>query len=134
MKLRLAFVLITALVAAGCGGKRPYPVEGKIVFSDGTAATALAGFLVGMDSGGQVGANGMVQADGSFRVGTYENDDGALPGKYRVSLTPPDPPLDQPAPKPIIDPKYGDFATSGLNAEIKAGSNPITLTVERAKN
>jgi hypothetical protein len=131
-RVKLAFVLLTA-VTVGCSSNRPQPVQGKIVFSDGAAATELAGYLVGMDSGGPEGANGVVQPDGSFRVGTFENDDGAMPGKYKVSLTPPDPPLDQPVPPPIIDPKYSNVETSGLTVEIKPGDNPVTLTVERAK-
>jgi len=104
------------------------------VFEDGSAATDLAGFIVALDSAEQpIGANGVVQPDGTFTVGTEQTDDGAYPGSYRVSLTPPEPPLDQPAPKPIIDPKYGSSNTSGLEVQIQPGDNDITLAVERAK-
>jgi hypothetical protein len=74
-----------------------------------------------------------VQADGTFRIGTYEDDDGALPGKYRVALTPPEPPLDAPRPKPIIDARYGDLDKSGLTADIKAENNVLEIKVERLK-
>lgn len=130
----LPFVAILAVtMVAGCG-RSTYPVSGRIVFADGTPATELDGFIVAMESAEHTsGATGVVQPDGTFRVGTQEVDDGAKPGKYKVSLTPPDPPLDQPAPKPIIDPKYSSMATTDLEVEVTAGSNEVTLTVERAK-
>ena len=125
---------LLTLVLVGCGGPRPYPVSGKIVFGDGTPATDLADFIISMDSVDRPeGATGIVQPDGTFKVGTQDNEDGALPGKYRVVLIPPDPPLDQPAPKRIIPPKYGSADTSGLEVEVLAQTNDITLTVERAQ-
>lgn len=131
---RLICAVWLTILFLGCGGNQPQPVQGKIVFSDATPAKDLAGYTVSIDSVEQnVSATGVVRPDGTFQVGTNAPDDGALPGKYRVSLTPPEPPLDQPAPKPIIDPKYSKTSTSGLEVEIKPGVNPVTLTVERAK-
>src|SRR5688572_27192887 len=103
------------LLVAGCSTSGTYPVQGKVLWSDGTPATELSEFTVSFDSPEhKVGANGVVQADGGFTIGTYENDDGALPGTYRVALTPPEPPLDAPRPRLIIDSKYSDLDKSGL--------------------
>lgn len=134
LMLCCACLAALAIGVAGCNTKGTYPVEGKVVYDDGTPAVELAGYTVSMDSSEHnVGANGVVQADGTFRIGTYDNDDGALPGTYRVSLSPPTPPIDQPAPKPIIDGKYGHMDKSGLTANIKAERNVVELKVERLK-
>ena len=132
--LRFVAIALLSCLAAGCSTKSTYPVEGKVVFADGSPATELAGYTVSFDSAEQkVGANGVVGADGTFRIGTFEDDDGAMPGNYRVALTPPAPPVDEPPPATIIDKKYGDLDSSGLQAEIKPEDNVIELKVERLK-
>jgi hypothetical protein len=124
-----------ALMFTGCGGSGTVPVAGKVVYSDGSPATDLAGYLVNLDSSElKVSANGAVQPDGTFKVGTYDVEDGALPGKYKVAITPPEAPIDAPPPKPIISPKYGDLNNSGLEAEIGSDPANLTLQVERLKN
>ena len=134
--IRSFYAMLAALpvVLAGCGGNGTYPVEGKVVYQDGVPATDLAGYLVNLDlPDQQVGASGLVQPDGTFTIGTFEDDDGALPGKYRVAITPPEPPVDAPPPKPIIPRTYGDLQKSGLEMEVKPEDNDITLTVQRLK-
>src|SRR5581483_9851663 len=83
-----SFLLVCTLV--GCGG-RTHPVEGKVVFKGSTdPARELAGYQVMFESAEQkVSANGVVQPDGTFRVGTFKDNDGAVPGKHRVALSPP---------------------------------------------
>jgi hypothetical protein len=129
----LPFALVAALaLLTGCGGKGVYPVDGKVVYTDGTVAKDLAGHSVNFESDElQVSATGEVQPDGTFRLGTYEHDDGALPGKYRVSIAPLLPIGDAAPPKAVIDPKYGQLDSSGLEATIEPKSNALTLTVER---
>lgn len=125
-------VAVLAVCLGGCGGKGTYPVQGQVVYHDGTPATDLEGYMVSMDLPDEkVGASGVVQPDGSFRVGTFADDDGALPGKYRVALTPPEAPVDRPTPKPKIAAKYGALASSGLEVEVKPESNNVTLQVKR---
>jgi hypothetical protein len=131
---RLGFPGLLLLVAvAGCGGSKLYPVEGKIVYPDGQAAVELAGASVEFDPvEGKEGARGQVQADGSFRMGTFQPADGVVPGSYRVCIQPPLPDLDRPVPS-LLPRRYGDFQTSGLQVTIKPEKNPLTLIVERAK-
>jgi len=95
------------LLCAGCGGKGTYPVEGKVVYPDGAAAIDLAGHTVNFESAElNVSATGEVQPDGTFKLGTFENEDGAPPGKYRVTIFRPLPIGDEPPPREIINPKY----------------------------
>jgi len=81
------------LAAAGCsGGSTPYPVHG-IVYLDGEPAKELAGGTVTFNSPElHKSASGQIQADGSYRLGSTKKDDGAIPGKYQVSVSPPENP------------------------------------------
>src|SRR4051795_1119568 len=80
---------LVPIVAIGCGeddgiGQR-YPVSGKVTYKGEPVAKGTVGF-VPMDSGGRV-ANGDLQPDGSYTLTTHTPRDGALPGKYRVSVS-----------------------------------------------
>ena len=129
------FLAVTILTLAGCSTHSTQPVNGKVVYSDGSPATDLVGHIISFDCPEHnAGASGVVKADGTFKVGTYTDDDGAMPGVHRVAISPPEPPVDAPVPLRLIDKKYGDMATSGLEVEIVSGTNEVTLTVERAKH
>lgn len=130
----LGIAMGLALACNGCSTSATNPVSGKVVYTDGSPATDLVGHTVSFDCvEHQVGASGEIQADGTFRLGTFTDNDGAMTGTHRVAISPPLPPVDAPAPLLLIDKKYGDMATSGLEVEIKPGANEITLTVERKK-
>lgn len=118
---------------SGCG-KKTYPVEGEVVFDDGTPAKELAGYHVMFQSlEHKASASGIVRADGSFTVGTMQDGDGSFLGPQRVALAPPAFELGKPRIPLLIDAKYGTFETSPLEAEIKNERNKITLKVERKK-
>jgi hypothetical protein len=81
-----------AFVAAGCGGgaDSPSPVHGT-VYLDGMPAKELAGGTVTFNSEElHKSASGEIQADGSYRLGSLREDDGAIPGKYQVTVSPPE--------------------------------------------
>jgi hypothetical protein len=122
------------LVLAGCGGKS-VPVNGLVKFSDGSDVSVLQGYEVSLQAeGGGASSYGTIEADGTVKLSTFGQFDGAVPGKYRVTITPsasPDP--DKPPPKPAIPAKYGAFETSGLTVEVQAGANSIEWVLERAK-
>jgi hypothetical protein len=126
--------VFVAFVACGCG-ERTYPVQGQIVFEDNAPARELAGYTIMFQSEQhQKSASGIVAADGTFTVGTFQDNDGALRGKQRVAITPPIPDTDAPRPPVIIDPaKYSDFAKSQLEVDVKAETNKVTLKVERLR-
>jgi hypothetical protein len=125
------------LFVAGCSSGI-YPVEGKVVWQDGSPATELAGSHVIFDlPDQQTGARGYVQPDGSFRLTTKSPNDGALPGDYRVMLV-------EVGRKPIggpesgrlapgaMDSRYSDPSTTDLKVTVEPRPNKLTLTVQRA--
>ena len=59
----------------GCGGPRPYPVSGKLVYDDGAAAADLAGAEVIFSSQElHVSSSGSVNAEGDllYRGATFD--------------------------------------------------------------
>jgi hypothetical protein len=130
--------LLAALVlcgAAGCGGLTS--VEGKVVFKDGSSVKPLAGGLVVFEplaGAGKTAARGAIQEDGSFKLGTHREDDGAAPGKYRVHVTPPAPTVAQLRkgnPPRVIHPRYQKSDASPLEFTVTSGKNEFTVAVER---
>lgn len=135
-----SLALLSVVWMSGCGGQKLYPVQGKIVYTDGTPAKDLEGYTVALESIDQaataekagVSGWGRVQADATFHISTYREGDGAVPGRHRVAITPEVQLSDGSVAKPIIPPRYTRFETSGLEVEIKpTSSNEITLTIER---
>jgi hypothetical protein len=125
-----------AIMTAGCGHGTA-PVQGKVVFADNqAAATELDGYVITMESAERkISATGIIESDGTFLVSTFEQGDGAMPGAYRVAITPPLGTLtsEGPAAKPIIDPRYGQLKTSNLDVTIEPGNNEYLVEVERAR-
>jgi hypothetical protein len=82
---------LAVLLVAGCSGANTlYPVHGT-VYLDGQPATELAGGTVTLNSGElHKSASGQIQTDGTYRLGSLRQDDGALPGKYEVTVAPPE--------------------------------------------
>ena len=130
--------VVLCVFLCGCGSGGPYPVDGRVVWKDGSPATELAGSQVVFDlPEKQTSARGIVQADGTFRLATTKPNDGALAGTYKVVVIETRKPLGGPdsdaiAPG-VMDVRFYDPATSGLRATVKPGTNKVTLTVERAR-
>jgi hypothetical protein len=80
--------LLCALVAAGvgCGGAgKPVPVRGTVLL-DGQPLSGATVTFMPMENVGR-SASGMTVEDGSFRLTTFNQNDGALPGEYKVTVT-----------------------------------------------
>jgi hypothetical protein len=131
----LAVALLLTALLAGCGGGT-YPVEGQLVWKDGSPAKELEGSFVLFElPEKQTSAKGTIQADGSFRLTTNKPNDGALPGEHTVlvveigrkPLGGPDATALAPG---AMDARFSDPRTSGLKATVNPGTNKITLTVE----
>jgi hypothetical protein len=129
-------VLFLIAFLVGCGSDI-YPVEGKVVWKDGSPAKELKNSLVFFNlAEKQTRAQGQVEADGSFHLTTNKPNDGALAGEHdvliievaRKHLGGPDGSALAPG---AMDSRFSDPRTSGLKATVKPGTNPITLTVER---
>jgi hypothetical protein len=118
---------------AGCGEREIYPVEGKVLFSDGQAAGELQGAFVVFDAANRkASARGVIGPDGGFRLSTNGNDDGAYVGKHRVQIGIPRSVPEGGATRVVtMDHRFTRFDTSGLTANVQPKRNVITFTVER---
>lgn len=129
--------LLAAALLGGCATNGPQPVEGTVVWEDGTPATELATAQVVFDLPAQkTSSRGSVRPDGTFRLTTFRPDDGALPGDYKVMMLevarktmPNDSTRLMPG---ALDSRYADPSTTDLTASVKPGVNKITLKVKRA--
>jgi hypothetical protein len=128
-------LLLVSIALSGCGDSSMGQVEGKVVWSDGSPATELAGGQVIFESQAmRITARGEIGPDGGFTLRTSQDGDGAKVGDYavaivehRVATAGEGSPL-APQRLPV---KYYEFKTSGLTAAVKPGHSPVTLTVER---
>jgi hypothetical protein len=122
-----------AFLTAGCGGREIYPVRGQLVDPDGQPITGMEGAAVEfecVDAGSS--ANGTVNNDGTFTLTTEKAGDGAHLGKHRISIQRKYLGPEQQAPH-VIDPKYENIDTSGLEYVVEAKNNDVKLTVQRYK-
>src|SRR6476619_741021 len=125
--------LVTVLLG-GCATNGPQPVEGLVVWEDGTPATELAAAQVVFDlPASHTSARGSIGTDGAFRLTTFNPNDGALPGDYKVMMLevcrktmPGDSTRLMPG---ALDSRYADPSTTDLTAFVKPGVNKITLKV-----
>jgi hypothetical protein len=130
--LVIALILAAAL---GCGGRSTYPVRGKVVFPDGTPLPGGRVIAEPTDATHQVSARGEIQPDGTFELGTFTDNDGALEGEHHVLITPPeDLVIVEGKPRrPSIDKRFKRFETSELKIVVTRdpGKNNFTLTVKK---
>lgn len=136
-KLLPPFVMMVVL--AGCGGSgdkwtdaRPetYPVSGTVLYNDEPVEGATVIFS---PVGHENGAVGLTAANGEFQLRTFEPNDGAVAGDYKVTIRkvevisdgadgPPAIPDPTPAPleeRSFLPERYGKAASSGLTASVK---------------
>lgn len=76
-----------ALGALGCGGSagKPVPVSGVLLEEGKPLADARVTFNP-VESGGRM-AFGLTDSEGRFRLTTFRHNDGALPGRYKITVT-----------------------------------------------
>src|SRR5262245_36248355 len=81
----VAACALAALTLTGCGD-RLYPVRGTVTLDDGTPVTKGMIICERFEGGPAVSAQGAIQPDGTFRLGTTKPGDGLPVGKYRVLI------------------------------------------------
>jgi hypothetical protein len=121
-----------AVVASqiGCGGSdRPktIPIAGRVTFNGKdpgefgklffTPTQAAEGYV-------KRPASGSFDQDGSYRVMSWEPDDGLVPGHYTVSVSP----ADVNATK--IPARYHQSGTSGLELDVPVDESQIEFNVD----
>jgi hypothetical protein len=131
-RLGLTLAVLAGLV--GCGGGKTAPVNGRVKLKDGSDVSVLAGYSLTFEAeGGKTSAVGEVDRDGAFKLSTFGANDGAMPGKYRVAINPPNnPDPDKPPTRSKLPARYANLETSGLTAEVKPGQNNIELELDKA--
>jgi hypothetical protein len=128
----LPLALVPLIGAAGCGNGL-HPVRGKVTFDDGKPLARGIVVFESKEAERKVTARGEIQEDGTYELGTRQPGDGAPAGAYRVLIAPQED-IDAPAPERQVtfDSRYRDFKTSGLEFEVKAGTNEFPIRLTRA--
>jgi hypothetical protein len=126
---RIGLLVATGMLAAGCGSDQPtvVPVDGVVRIDGQPLRTGTVRFIPAAGRS----ARGQIQSDGSFRLGTYREADGAQVGMSRVAITAfevpagnVNPDVDRPRSKSLIPLRYNSTANSGLTFEVKpSGTN-----------
>jgi hypothetical protein len=94
---RIAFVCVVLLmlpIVSGCGESSPFetvPVTGTVQMADGSSMAQMVKrslrFTPNSVSEESRVATGDISPEGAFELGTMKTGDGAIPGKYAVSVT-----------------------------------------------
>ena len=139
--MRRGVLLAAAALAglAGCMGTGPalpaaVPAKGVIQLADGQPLREGRLELSPKAKDG-IEAFGDVHADGSFTLTSYKPNDGAVPGRYVVTISPYNYAAPGGSPKPSADAaripaKYLEAGTSNLEVEIKSPDNSLQLRLD----
>lgn len=134
-RLLVCGLAMTAL--AGCSDRMPTtPVEGKVLYQG--KPLEFGSVLFQPDKGPL--ARGVIASDGTFRLSTYTDGDGAVVGQHRVQIVccefqrPGSEMAFQGEPDPgpsFIPEKYGSMHSSGLQVDVKLeGNEPLVFDLK----
>jgi len=130
---RFAVLIFVLLFAAGCGNQN-VQLRGTVTFEDGTPLTMGAVIF----STETFMAGGSIDSEGRFVMGSYGMSDGLPPGTYKVyiagaveELGGGGSDLSGMTQWSLIDPKFGNFATTPLTCEVPAPRNTFDIVVPR---
>ena len=125
------FILSLVLSLVGCtpSDRLPTaPVSGRVTL-DGRPLEMGSVTFVPQDGSGRP-ATGSIQSDGSYRLGTYDDDDGALLGLHKISVVCREPrglPPNDGGGQSLISLKYSNPGTSELEYTVKDSSNEFNI-------
>jgi len=135
----IAFVALLFVVASGCSNRNPttHPVHGEVRFPDGKPPTKGNVEFELLDQEMPITATGEISEDGTFVLGTFELDDGAIAGRHRAVVIADHEigtGVERPGmlPPPTLHPRFRDFKTSGLEFTVEPGKNEIVIDVDYA--
>ena len=131
--MRMLLIGLLAMLAFGLAscskseGRKPtFPATGKVLLPDGKPAEhALVVFHPVGDGASMTKPRGKVGADGTYKLTTYDTDDGAPAGDYRVTVE-----LwlagkgDEP-PSNRLNPKYSKPESANLSTTVGTGPTQI---------
>ncbi len=125
--------VLLAMLVTGCEQGNP-TVSGIVVYEDDSTPLDSGMVMFLALEGGKRHARGDIQTDGTYQLGTKKPGDGTAPGKYRVCIVPPDRSAEVEngiRVPPLVDSRYLDVRTSGLEFEVKPGHNEFTIKVSK---
>ncbi len=136
MPLHFLACFLGIAFSAGCSdGRLPtYPVSGHVTFENGDPVPF--GIVEFQSMEHPLNARGEIAPDGSFQLGTYEENDGAIAGKHRAAISQ----LLMADSDPEIRHEHGDFVaqryasyeTSGLEFVMEPDQdNSFSIVVTR---
>jgi hypothetical protein len=80
----LGLIILAPLSGCGAGRHKTVPVEGQVLWSkDGKP---VEGATVTFEADNLPSASGITNSEGKFKLTTYTNNDGAVPGDYKVTI------------------------------------------------
>lgn len=150
-----ALLALATLTVVGCGDSKPatYPVTGVVTYNGQPVEGATVGFT-STDAEIQP-AIGVTDAQGKYTLTTFEKDDGALPGEFKVRVVkydrvPAPPAIDssgvdieempenyepeaaseEPPPKHLLPEKYAMPHSTPLKTTVQAGENSYNIDLE----
>ena len=125
----------------GCGSDQvpTHAIEGIVEFEDGSPLKF--GNIEFYSAEHKVNASGKINRDGTFTVGTYSENDGAVAGNQQIAILQISGNyLSEKLNDQInhdhghlIDQAHGDYRTSGLEFVVEPGVNRIQLTVRKRR-
>ena len=134
--MRNSLMLILFFGLIGCGSDRlpTYPVQGRVEFPEGLPVRHGTVELESEEHG--TTATGTIQHDGTFVLGTYTTNDGAVSGQHKaivIQLVIADGSfkhtIDHGRPVPT---KFADYESSPLTVTVAAEPvNNVVLTIEK---
>lgn len=134
--LLCGMVIVTS--AIGCGGGSDNlgvgTVSGRVTHNGQPVNGGIIQFTPGRPADGKSPAGkpgaGNVGVDGTFKLSTYGDADGAVVGKHKVVYAPPVVAIDEKThtenSKPVKGP-YDGLVPTKADAEVKAGDNKIDI-------
>jgi hypothetical protein len=123
----LALALPLLLCSCARDNHKPvFPVQGKVLYKGQPAQNAIV-FLhpLGKVAPDEPTPRGIVAADGSFRIGTYRDKDGAPAGQYAVTVVWKTEAKGGDDQDNLLPARYLNPSTSGLTAQVKEGPNEL---------
>jgi hypothetical protein len=116
---RALFLFLAVGFVAGCGTSEPetVPVTG-VVTLDGQPVDGAAVVLMSQVAGSGNAARAVTNADGTFTLATFKDDDGVRPGQYKAIVKKAD----------LLPSAYGSLESTPFDVEVKPGMDlPLKL-------
>jgi hypothetical protein len=129
------FLMLACALGCGEGQLKTYPVQGKVLFADGSPVKL--GTIECLSETHGIQATGTIHRDGTFRLKTYRDEDGAVEGLHKcviVQFIQADGiPNHKPSTLGVINKRHASYATSGLSIRVDPDTSKnqdIVLQVE----